>query len=105
MNNLAAIFAAVVAVLYFVRMIPLRFIRHGWTFVLAHCVGGAGCILAFHELITNDVTATSVWVPLMAAIYLIRSKGSFFEVTTDFGELGPSPLDLDALRNVTGGHK
>lgn len=89
LNHAVSILAALLAVAYWWRTVALEFRRHEITFVLQHVLGGISCIYSAYDLWVNGLDVLPVVAPLMAFLYLIRSRLTYLWETGGTGKLDP----------------
>lgn len=105
MITIATVACGLIALAYLLRVNWLRWGAQETTFVAQHILSGVACIYSAYSLWVNGWGVLEVVAPLMAALYLIRSRKSY-QVATGHGDLsGPEthPLDTMHYRNVSGG--
>ena len=99
-NELAAVLALWLAVIYWARLRVLRYSFHGLTFVAAQAISGAACGYAGYDLWERGMDASDCFIILMAASYLFRSRSTYIESVTK-----PMALDDYDLTHSQGARK
>lgn len=100
MNEFAAALCFLLFIAYFPRTIVLQYGVHDWTFVAQNVLGCTVCLYSSYALWTEGLMFLCIVAPLMAGLYLLRSRETYREAKT-----GPIPFDDQAHHHVYGGRQ
>ncbi len=75
------VISAATFLLYWRRMVTLRFRAHDWTFVAQNVLSGMLCIYSAYDLWANGLDVLPVLASMTAALYLVRSRDTYKAVT------------------------